>query len=180
MKTVTYKIKRKNEVKKNLKKDKRAESTKSSEGESERERETERVREKGEIERKREIIGASPRTEVRIRRTKAQLAHCCAALPSYCASNRTVPLSHPCRAVECFRAECLRRRAGKHARCRDSVALSHVQPTPFSIRSAVFERRTLASIPRVVRVMFLRSVNVKEQFHEAETCDRRARDRIRA
>lgn len=49
-------------------------------------------------------------------RTKAQLAHCYAALPSYlreplnCAARSSLP-------VESFRAKCLLRRAAKHTRC---------------------------------------------------------------
>ena len=52
-------------------------------------------------------------------RTKAQLAHCYAALPSYlreplnCAARSSLP-------VESFRAKCLLRRAAKHTRSRCS------------------------------------------------------------
>lgn len=114
----------------------------------------------------------------RIRRTKAQLAHCCAALPSYCASNRTVPLGHPCRAVECFRAECLRRRAGKHTRCRGSRSRKLCLTHPFLFLSALNQlgRRYFHPTPSHSSSDITHPVNVKnEQLHRVELIADRVR-----
>lgn len=96
------------------------------------------------------MLAPPPRTGVRIRRTKAQLAHCCTALPSYCASNRTVPLGHPCRAVECFRAGCLRRRArgvNTHVVAARSCSSVLRTPAPLSLSIGVDQLERRRSVP---------------------------------
>lgn len=89
-------------------------------------------------------------------RTKAQLAHCYAALPSYlreplnCAARSSLP-------VESFRAKCLLRRAAKHTRSRCSpffVCFYFLLPFVFVFASFVLS----LALPRVCSSIPCRSI----------------------
>lgn len=94
--------------------------------------------------------------------------------PRYQATARATELCRsviPVEAVECFRAECLRRRAGKHTRCRGSFLQSSVPrtPTPFS-----FDRRGSAGTPTldILVLASLERISCDPRMSEKATFER--------